>query len=60
MTIDLDDPIAVLLAVDRAMRAAGHSVAGYGGLALAAYGAARQRGLAAITAAALAPRVSGS
>jgi hypothetical protein len=38
MTIDLDDPIAVLLAVEQAMRAAGHRVAAYGGLVLAVGG----------------------
>ncbi len=40
--IDLDDPIAVLLAVERAMRDAGHRVAAYGGLVLAVYGEPRE------------------
>jgi len=40
--IDLDDPIAVLLAVERAMRLAGHQVAAYGGLVLAVYGEPRE------------------
>lgn len=40
--LDLQDPIAVLLAVARALRSAGLNAATYGGLALAAYGDARE------------------
>jgi hypothetical protein len=40
--LDLNDPIAVLLAVARALRDAGIANAAYGGLALAAYGEPRE------------------
>jgi len=40
--IDLNDPIAVLLAVLRAFDRAGIEAAAYGGLALAAYGEPRE------------------
>jgi hypothetical protein len=41
VTLDLADPIAVLLAAADALGKAGIEVAAYGGLALAAYGAPR-------------------
>lgn len=40
--LDLDDPVAVLLAVHRALQDAGQDTAVYGGLALAVYGPARE------------------
>ena len=40
--LDLNDPIAVTLAVFRALRTAGVEAALYGGLALAAYGEPRE------------------
>jgi hypothetical protein len=42
MKLDLDDPIAVLLAVSRTFRLAGLDAAAYGGLALAIYGKPRE------------------
>ena len=42
MTLDLSDPIAVLLAATDALDSAGLKVAAYGGLALAAYGTPRE------------------
>lgn len=42
MTLDLNDPIAVLLAATRALADARIEAATYGGLALATYGAARE------------------
>lgn len=42
MPFNVEDPIAVLLATTRAFRSAGIEAAAYGGLALAAYGAARE------------------
>jgi hypothetical protein len=42
VTLDLADPIAVLLAASNAFRQSGVEVAAYGGLALAAYGAPRE------------------
>lgn len=42
MALDPNDPIAVLLAIDRALRAGGIRAALYGGLALAAYGEPRE------------------
>jgi hypothetical protein len=42
MKLDLNDPTAVLLATADALTRAGLSVATYGGLALAAYGAPRE------------------
>jgi hypothetical protein len=42
MTLDLGDPIAVLLAGAEALARVGIEAAAYGGLALAAYGAARE------------------
>ena len=42
MTLDLADPIAVLLAAADALGKAGIEVAAYGGLALAAYGTPRE------------------
>jgi hypothetical protein len=42
VTLDLADPIAVLLATAEALRRASIKVAAYGGLALAAYGAPRE------------------
>lgn len=40
--LDLEDPVAVLLAVRRALHEAGHQTAIYGGLALAIYGTPRE------------------
>lgn len=40
--LDLDDPVAVLLAVRRALQDAGQETAVYGGLALAVYGTPRE------------------
>jgi len=40
--LNLNDPIAVLLAVTRALRSAGFASAAYGGLALAVYGEPRE------------------
>jgi len=40
--LDLDDPVALLLAVTRALGSAGIECATYGGLALAAYGEPRE------------------
>jgi len=42
MTLDLSDPIAVLLAAADALNSAGFEIAAYGGLALAAYGTPRE------------------
>lgn len=42
MTLDLADPIAVLLAAADALGNAGFEIAAYGGLALAAYGTPRE------------------
>jgi hypothetical protein len=42
MTLDLADPVAVLLAAADALGKAGIEVAAYGGLALAAYGTPRE------------------
>jgi hypothetical protein len=42
MKIDLNDPIAVLLAATRSLEAAGFQSAAYGGLALAMYGEPRE------------------
>ena len=42
MTIDLNDPVAVLLAALQALARAGIEAAAYGGLALAVYGEPRE------------------
>ncbi len=42
MSIDLNDPVAVLLAAFQALERAGVEAAAYGGLALAVYGEPRE------------------
>ena len=42
MTIDLDDPVALMLAASSACERAGLEVAAYGGLAAGAYGEPRE------------------